>query len=166
MISVILFSSFIAIIIYCIIVIRLKSSKNATWYKVGLSVTAWLLFMFIFFESVTYMEQGHDYRALNRFEKVRNELAEKERLAGTVLSFVISKKNDKNAVDIDAEKYYTADEFFKDYPNLISEEINNTLNDFLEIKNKREEMDKKIGIKEQKMLSRAKNPWIFILPNN
>ncbi len=166
MISVILFSTFITIIIYCIIVIRLKFSKSTAWHKVGLSVTGWLLFMFILFESFVYMEQGHDYNALNRFEKVRNELAEHERLANTVLSFIISKRDDKSGVAVDIRKINTADEFFKDYPNLISEETNNALNDFLKIRNKREEMDKEIEIKEQKILSRTNNSWIFILPNN
>jgi len=164
MISVILFSSFIAIIIYCIIVIKLKFSKNTAWYKVGLSVTAWLLFMFILFESAMYTVQSHDYDALNNFEKVRNELTEKEHLARTVLSFVISKRSDKNTVDI--EEIHTADKFFKNYPELISEEVNNALSDFLEIRDKREEVEKEISEKGQKIVHRTKNTWIFLLPKN
>ncbi|MGR3219560.1 MAG: hypothetical protein ACUZ8H_07050 [Candidatus Anammoxibacter sp.] len=91
-----------------------------------------------------------------------HELNEKGRLAGTVLSFVISKCPEHNDIKINEIK--TIDSFFKNYPDLNVEEVKNTLPDYLEIKNNLDSIKTKSETIEDRILYRSNSPWVLILP--
>ncbi|MGR3317554.1 MAG: hypothetical protein ACUZ8O_03670 [Candidatus Anammoxibacter sp.] len=162
MIAIILLAILLAMMIYCIAIIILKLCNNTTWYKVGFVVPAWILFLFLVIEAMIYMDHKNDFKTLSEYSKITNELNEKGSLAGTVLSFVISKYPEHNDIKINEIK--TIDGFFQNYPDLNVEEVKNTLPDYLEIKNNLESIKTKSETIEDRILYRSNSPWVLILP--
>lgn len=82
-------------------ILKLRLCKNPVWYKVGFAVVGWFLFLFIMIESMIYMDQIIDYKTLDKYNNIVNNIREEERLSKTVLEFVMSKYPELNDVKIE-----------------------------------------------------------------
>ena len=163
MIAILILSVILGIMIYSVVSIKLKICDDSTWYRVGFAVSAWFLFLFIVIEAIVYTDHNRDREALNRYNVMINELKEEQRLSKSVLSFVISKYPGAKDIKIDAiEK---KDIFFKNYPELDNQEVVKVLTDYLDIKDKKLELKKKVKEREERIIYRSNHPWVFILPN-
>lgn len=163
MIAIIILSVILAIMIYCIVSMKLKICNEMTWYKVGFAVSAWFLFLFIVIEAIVYTDHNRDREALKRYNFMVDELKEEQRLAKSVLSFVVSKYPGTKEIKID--EIETTEKFLKNNPELDNKEVVKVLTDYLDIKDKKSGLKKKAKEREERMIYRSNHPWVFILPN-
>ncbi|ODS32904.1 MAG: hypothetical protein SCARUB_01956 [Candidatus Scalindua rubra] len=122
-------------------ILKLRLCKNPVWYKVGFAVVGWFLFLFIMIESMIYMDQIIDYKTLDKYNNIVNNIREEERLSKTVLEFVMSKYPELN--DVKIEEIEDEKGIFLNNPHLKTEAVQKVLTDFLRIKANKERVEEK-----------------------
>lgn len=155
-ISLFLMAGFLAII-------KLHLCKNPLWYKVGFAVVGWFLFVFFMIESMMYMDQIIDYKTLDKYDDITNNLREEESLPKTVLEFVMS--NYPEFDDVKIEELEDENRFFLNNPHLKIEAVQRALTDYLRVKASRDRVEKEIATIKKQIEDRTNNPWILVVPD-
>lgn len=164
MIAILILALLISLIIFCIVIIKKNLCSNLAWFKAGLGVSSWSLFVYIMVQAIVFVSHNGDFKEVKRHTSELRNFTEQTERNKSILSFVLSKKGEFSKSEI--ETIESADKFFKDYPNLKTDDVEKVLVAFLEAKTGKEEMGKKLLARKLSIKERSASSWVLILPKN
>lgn len=164
MIGALLLFTLISLVTFCIYVIKKRSFSNLVWFRAGLGVSAWCLFIFIMVESIIFVSHRNDFSALAQYTNEVRDLKEKFEQKTSELTFLISKHKEISEQEIEAIN--DVDIFFQQNPELKTADVKTVLKEYVETKKRKKMTERNIVEREERIKYRAASHWVLILPDS